>query len=233
MTVYAAATVVLFVISGFIAIVLGLTLATASFARWAPLRLVSQATTTVTRGIPTSLIVVAAGVISIQVAAPPWLPDPFPGTIQAMSPVAWAIVAALALGSAGHFSVIFRTAYLALGRFRIEQARVLGLAPVQKFRLIARETGATAMSPTGARLVHHLHNTAFASLFPVTELMGWVEGNANLTFQVTRYVTAGAAVYIGLSGLIWLGTKALESALHGGPVQVKRQVRLPTVTVRP
>lgn len=233
MILYVAATVVLWLISAFAAVLLSLILAALSLARSGPSRLIGEGIITITRGIPTSLIVVAAGVISIQVAPPAWLPSPFPGTIQAMSLVAWAIVAALALGSAGHFAVIFRTAYAALGRFRIEEARVLALSPRHRLSLIARETGATAMSPAGARLVHHLHNTAFASLFPVADLMGWVEGNANLTFQVTRYVTAGAAMYVALSGLIWLSTKALESAFRGRPVRRNRPVRLPAVTARP
>jgi ABC-type amino acid transport system permease subunit len=233
MILYIGATVVLWVISAFAAVVLGLMLATLSLARNAPSRLIGEIIITVTRGIPTSLMVVAAGVISIQVPPPGWLPDPFPGTIQAMSLVAWAIVIALALGSAGHFAIIFRTAYLALGRFRIEQARVLALSPLHRFSLLARETGSTAMSPAGARLVHHLHNTAFASLFPIADLMGWIEGNANLTFQVTRYVTTGAAMYVALSGLIWLSTKALESAFRGRPVRRTRQSRLPALTARP
>lgn len=233
MILYVGATVVLWLISAFAALLLGLILATLSLAGKAPSSLIGEAVITITRGIPTSLIVVAAGVISIQVAPPAWLPNPFPGTIQAMSLVAWAVVAALALGSAGHFAVIFRTAYVALGRFRIEQTRVLALSPRHRLSLIARETGSTALSPTGARLVHHLHNTAFASLFPVADLMGWVEGNANLTFQVTRYVTAGAAVYVALSGLIWLSTKALESAFRGRPVRRNRPVRQPAMTARP
>jgi ABC-type amino acid transport system permease subunit len=195
-----------------------------------PGRLVSDAITTLTRGVPTSLLVVTAGVAALRVPAPGWLPDPFPGTQSGVALVAWSVTVALALGSTGHLAVIFRTGYHALGIYRRDQARVLGLGPCGRFTLLARETGATVIPPTGARLVHHLHNTAFAALFPVADLFGWVQNEVNTTFQVERYALIGATMYICLSGLIWAGTKALEFGVRGG--RAKRRavaVRLPVL----
>jgi ABC-type amino acid transport system permease subunit len=216
MILYVAATVVLWLTSGFIAATLGVILAMLSVGPGRPGRLVSGAIITLTRGVPTSLLVVTAGVAALRIPAPGWLPDPFPGTQSGVALVAWSVAVALALGSTGHLAVIFRTGYQALGAYRRDQARVLGLGPLGRFALLARETGVTVIPPTGARLVHHLHNTAFAALFPVADLFGWVQNEVNTTFEVQRYALIGATMYICLSGLIWAGTKALEFLVRGG-----------------
>lgn len=227
---YVAATLVLWLMSGFIATTLGVILAMLSVGPGRPGQLVSGAVITLTRGVPTSLLVVTAGVAALRVPSPGWLPDPFPGTQGGVAPVAWAVVAALALGSTGHLAVIFRTGYQALGAYRRDQARVLGLGPAGRFRLLARETGVTVIPPTGARLVHHLHNTAFAALFPVADLFGWVQNQVNTTFEVEHYALLGAAMYIGLSGLIWAGAKALEFGVRGGRANRRAAaIRLPVL----
>ncbi|HEY3908131.1 MAG TPA: hypothetical protein VGM14_29780 [Streptosporangiaceae bacterium] len=210
MLLYAAATFVLWLLSGTLAVSAGLVMAAGAGAgrRW--LRGLSGSGTTLTRGVPTSLLVVAAGLASIRIPPQQWMPDIFPGTASGSVPVAWAIVVALAVGSAGHLAVIFRTAYSALGRARMEQSVVLGLPLARRLTLLGREAAATAIPPTSARLVHHLHNTAFAALFPVADLFGWIENGANATFDITRYVVAGAVAYVLLSAMIWAGFKALE-----------------------
>jgi ABC-type amino acid transport system permease subunit len=160
---------------------------------------------------------------------PGWLPDPFPGTQPGAALVAWSVTVALALGSTGHFAVIFRTAYSALGAYRIEQARVLGLRPLDRLVLMARETGPTVIAPTGTRLVHHLHNTAFAALFPVADLFGWVQDRADSTFQVGRYTLVGVSTYVSLSALIWAGARAVEFALTSGRAKWRAQAQAEAV----
>jgi ABC-type arginine/histidine transport system permease subunit len=80
---------------------------------------------------------------------------------------------------------------------------------------MVREAAAAGLAPTGARLVHHLHNTAFAALFPVADLFGWVQLQANASFEVTRYVFTGAAVYVVLSAVIWLAFRTVEAGVGG------------------
>lgn len=214
MLLYIAATFVLWLLSGVLAVSAGLIMAGGASAGEPWLRGLSGSATTLTRGVPTSLLVVAAGLISIRIPPQRWMPDIFPGTALASVPVAWAIVIALAAGSAGHLAVIFRTAYTALGRARMEQSVVLGLSRTRRLSLLGREAATAAIPPTSARLVHHLHNTAFAALFPVADLFGWIENGANATFDITRYVVAGGAAYVGLSAMIWAGFKALELHLQ-------------------
>jgi ABC-type amino acid transport system permease subunit len=82
----------------------------------------------------------------MHLVSTPELPPVFPGTPAAFQHVAWGIMIALALGSAGHLAEIFRAARMALGRFRLEQARVLGLSSLDRVRLLAREAAAIALS---------------------------------------------------------------------------------------
>ena len=226
MLIYAAATCALWAMSGCVSIAVALALAAGSASTRTAWRRLSGVATTLSRGLPTSLLVVAAGVISIRIPPQSWLPDPFPGTPGRSAPVAWAVLLALAIGSAGHFTVIFRTAYATLGRARMEQSLVLGMAPVRRLRLLIRESAMAAIPPTSARLVHHLHNTAFAALFPVADLFGWIENGANATFDITGYVVAGGAVYVLLSGLIWTGFKALELYLGRAQAHARGTARL-------
>ena len=210
------ATSVLWAISGSAALLLGLALALGSVSSARPLRKMSDVVTLLTRGVPTSLLVVAAGLIALPHRPPAWLPNPFPGTSSGMSLLAWAVVIALAFGSAGHLAVIFRSGYRSLGAARLEQVTVLGLPVRHRVAVVGREAAAASLAPTGARMVHHLHNTAFAALFPVVDLFGWIQQGAYETFEVTRYVAIGAAAYIVLSLLIWGGARLLEYRL-GSP----------------
>jgi ABC-type amino acid transport system permease subunit len=230
MLIYVAATCMLWALSGALAVGGGLFLAATSASSRLAWRTLSGTAITLTRGIPTSLLVVAAGVTSIRIPPQAWLPDLFPGTATGSLPVAWAVLIALALGSTGHFAVIFRTAYTGLGRARVNQSTVLGLHASRRVALLAREAAVTAVPPASARLVHHLHNTAFAALFPVAELFGWIQNNANATFDVVRYAALGAGVYVVLSGAIWASFKGLELWLASSPGTGPARNRLPVPT---
>lgn len=208
-------TVVLFALSGGLAVTLGLLLAAGAGARMRLLRLGATGVTTLTRGVPTSLLVIAGGVSALSQPPPAWLPNPYPGTSAGMALVAWAVMLGLALGSAGHLAVIFRTGYQSITPARREQLSVLGLGTAPRLALLARECAGATLAPTGARLVHHLHNTAFAALFPIADLLGWVQQRANATFEVERYVAIGVGTYVLLSFLIWATFRALEYWVTG------------------
>ena len=123
-----AATVVLWALSGTMSIMLGLVLAAGSLSSHHWLRIVAHAIINVTRGIPTSLLVIAAGIGMMRVPIVPQLPTIFPCTPNTFQHVGWGIVLALALGSSGHLAMIFRAAVLALGRYRREQGERLSHA---------------------------------------------------------------------------------------------------------
>jgi ABC-type arginine/histidine transport system permease subunit len=168
--------------------------------------------------------VIAAGIGMMRISSSvPELPTIYPGTSAAFQHIAWGIVFALALGSAGHLAEILRAAHSTLGQFRLEEATVLGLSRFGRAKLLIRECVAVALPPTGARLVHHLHNTAFATLFPVADLFGYIQGQANATFRVLDFVLLGCLLYVTLSGFTWLLVRALEAVLAPPTAQVRKE----------
>jgi ABC-type amino acid transport system permease subunit len=207
-----AGSLVLWALSGTLAVLIGLILAAGSLSPHSSIRVLARVSVNLTRGIPTSLFVIAAGIGAMQMAEVADLPIVFPGTAAAFQHLAWAIMLALAVGSAGHLAEIFGAARAALGRARLEQAAVLGLSRLRHAAVIARECAAVALPPTGTRLIHDLHNTAFAALFPVAELFGAIQGQAAATFQVLHFALLGCAIYALLSGIIWVGCRLLEAA---------------------
>ncbi len=210
-----AGTVVLWSLSAALAITLGLLLAGGSLARWRALRWPSRVAVNLTRGVPTSILVLAAGIAMLSVPPSSDVPAIFPGTEEGFQLLAVGVVAALALGSAGHLAQIFRAAWTTIDEPQLREATVLGMTPPRRMRVLVREATPAALAPTGARLVHHLHNTAFAALFPVTELFGYIQGQANSTFRVLDYAILGVLVYTALSALIWSFARVLEAMLPG------------------
>lgn len=206
-------TLVLWVMSGAMAMTLGLLMCVGSLSPYAGVRLACRAGVNITRGVPTSLLVIAAGMGMLRLPDIPTLPTVFPGTPSAFQHVAWGVMLALALGSAGHLAEIFYAAYAALGRARLEQATVLGLPRFAQLLVLAHEAAAIVTPPTAARLVHHLHNTAFAALFPIAELFGAVQGLANASFRVFQLTVIGALIYIALSSCAWLLARMVEATL--------------------
>jgi ABC-type amino acid transport system permease subunit len=207
-------------------VLMGLLLAAGSLGHSRPLQLLARTGVNLTRGVPTSLFVIAAGIGTMHLVSVSDLPVVFPGTTPAFQLLAWAIMLALALGSAGHLAEIFLAARSALGRPRLDQAAVLGLSRLRYAALIARECAAIALPPTGTRLIHHLHNTAFAALFPVADLFGAIEGQASATFRVFHFALLGCAIYAVLSALTWLLFRFLEAAF-APPVAQRARTRLP------
>ena len=205
-------TIVIWVVSAALAIILGLVLAAGSLHPHRTVHLLARTGVNLTRGVPTSVLVIMAGMGMLRIATPPNLPHLYPGTPASFQHIAWGIVLALGFGSAGHLAEIFSAARSTLGQYRLEQMTVLGLSPLGRIALLVRECAAVALPPTGARMVHHLHNTAFAALFPVTDLFGFVQGRSSATFRVFEAILIGCLIYLALSGLIWLATRLLEAA---------------------
>lgn len=221
-----AATVVIWAVSSALSLSSGLLFMAgcASPRRW--LRFTATVAVNVTRGIPTSLLVVCAGLAMLRLSGRS-LMIVFPGTPGSFQLLAWALALSIALGGAGHFAEIFRAAHAALGDARREQATLLGFSRCQKLVLIGREAAVIALPPTGTRLVHQLHNTAFVSFFPVVDLFGFVQTRASETFAVSTYLLLGCLVYVILSALIWSSTRGLEMALG------QRAARLPRAELVP
>lgn len=219
------ATLTLWAASAALSIVLALVLVQGINSPLRPVRLVSVALINTTRGIPTSVLVIAAGMLAMGSGAGLPLPAIFVGTIAPFQHIAWAIVFGLALGSSGHLAMIFQAAYGALDSGRRDQLQLLAHHPLRKLGILLREVLGLVLPPTGTRLIHHLHNTAFASLFPVADLFGLIRGQSEASAQVFLFTTVGALGYAGLSLAIWAAVRGLERAL--------RPARTPVQTMDP
>jgi ABC-type amino acid transport system permease subunit len=193
-----AGTLVLWMLSAALAILFALLLAGGSLSPRRSVRLLARSVINVTRGIPTVLLVIVAGFGMLRLPNAGELPIVFPGTLASFQHVAWGVMLALALGSTGHLAEIFRAARAGLGEARLAQVTVMGMSRARRTRLLAREAAAIALPPTGARLVHHLHNTAFAALLPVTDLFGFIEAQVNATFRVVDFLLLGCGAYVAL-----------------------------------
>lgn len=208
------ATLTLWATSAALSIVLALVLVRGINSPLRPVRWVSAAVINTTRGIPTSVLIIAAGMLALGSGARLPLPAIFVGTIAPFQHIAWAIVLGLALGSCGHLAMIFQAAYEALDTGRRDQLQLLAHHPLRKLGILLREILGVVLPPTGTRLIHHLHNTAFASLFPVADLFGLIRGQSEASAQVLLFTTVGALTYAGLSLAIWAAVQGLERALR-------------------
>jgi ABC-type amino acid transport system permease subunit len=206
----------LWLVSGVAACAFAVVLAGGSLNKRWPIWLLARVVVNVTRGVPTSILVIAGGLFALRFAGPIDLPILFPGTHAAFQHVAWTLALVLALGSAGHLAEIFRAAYEALGGPRRDELTVLGLPRWRHLIAITTESALVGLPATGARLVHHLHNTAFAALFPVADLFGAVLTQAYTTFRVMEAALVGSGVYILLSAAIWSAFKVAETVLRHG-----------------
>ncbi|MGH3929584.1 MAG: hypothetical protein ACRDTF_06365 [Pseudonocardiaceae bacterium] len=224
--------VLLWILSAGLAMALALLIAAGTNSSWRAIRLAAAAGMHLTRGVPTGLLVIIFGLGCMRIPAAPALPVVFPGTSQQFQLVAWGIVVALGLGSSGHIAVIYLTAWHSAGIRRLDQARVMGLSPYLQVRVVGREVLPLVLGPLGARLVHHLHNTGFAALFPVVELFGGVVEASNETFAVARFAAVGAVIYIVLSQAIWGTTRALERRLRA-PTRDGQLPSIPEVATLP
>ena len=207
------ATVVLWMLSSGMALGLAVVLAIGLKCGYRVPQAVSGALINVSRGVPTSLYVLLAGVAAMHLPLWPDAPAIFLGTLPMFQVVALAVCLALAFGSAGHIAVIIRSSWATLPPKTRHQFNVLDLGPATRARLALSECAPTFIPPLSARLIHHLHNTAFASLFPVAELFGVIKGAADTSARVAFYVSVGALAYIALSWTIWLSLRCLEAAL--------------------
>jgi ABC-type amino acid transport system permease subunit len=213
---------VLWVVSGTLSCLLALVLTSGSVSTSRVRRAAARSVVNFTRGVPTSLLVIAAGIAMFRLPAAIKMPAIYPGTPDTFQHVAWGIALALALGSAGHLAEIFRSARAAIGQSRLHQATALGFSRPRRAVLLAREAAVIALAPTGTRLVHHLHNSAFAALFPVTDLFGFVQAQANATFRVLDFALLGCLVYVVMSALVWLIFRGVEGMLLHRVVRGRR-----------
>lgn len=206
-------TIIIWLISMLLAILIGFLFTTGLLCQSLYIRFCVRWLVNISRGVPTSIYVIFGGLLVIKGSIGFSLPAIFPGTIEGFETIAWVICFTLAFGSSGHLAEIFVASYQSLGKPRIEQINAMGFSLTQKWLIIIRECAYIAIPPTSTRMIHHLHNTAFAGLFPVVELFGTIQASASENFRIFEITLIGCVLYILLSGLIWSIFRVSETLL--------------------
>jgi ABC-type arginine/histidine transport system permease subunit len=218
------AAAVLWSVSGTLALATAMVLARGLESQHRFAQAMAYGATFLSRSIPASLYVLAAGISSLRALSWIKVPNIFFGTVPIFQPVAFAVCLALAFSSSGHIAVIIQSSWRALPGATREQLAILDLGLFDRARLALSECAHSMLPPLSARLVHHLHNTAFAALFPVADLFGAIQGAADTSARVFLFVSLGAGAYACLSFAIWIALRAAESALVT-PVRIRTGAR--------
>ncbi|MEM8923975.1 MAG: amino acid ABC transporter permease [Actinomycetota bacterium] len=114
----------------------------------------------------------------------------------------------LTLNTTGHLTEILRSGVGSMPGEHLDAARTLGASRRTAMRRVLLPTGFRTTFPAiSSRLVHNMKNTALASFVAVPELFGVIQGEITRTFDATRLLLLGAAVYLVLA---WLMTVVLD-----------------------
>lgn len=206
------ASLIIFCVSAILSIILSLLLFLFSIGSQKKLSKLSIILINIFRGIPTSLWVVFAGLTAIKFFEPAHLPLIYINTHSHFQLIAWFLVLALSVSSSGHFAEFLRSAYATLERDFQDQIQVLGFKKSQTLTIIVFELTPLVIVPFTTRLVHHLHNTAFVSLFPIFNLFSLALSVTETTFDLWFTVFSGF-IYLGLSIVISLSGEIMINRL--------------------
>ncbi|MFJ5159055.1 amino acid ABC transporter permease [Pantoea sp. NPDC088449] len=145
------------------------------------------------------------------------LPQLFP-VLNSVGPV-YAVIAGLSFNTAAYLAEIFRAGIDSVDRGQIEAALASGLSlPVACWRILFPQICRNAIPATGNMYIGLIKNSSLAFTLGVTELLsaGKLEATASLKFF--EAYTAVALVYWGVTFLLSLLQRQLETHL-GKPYQ--------------
>ncbi len=87
--------------------------------------------------------------------------------------------------------------------------------PYRTCWLMFIEAAPAMIPPVCARLVHHLHNTAFIALFPITGIFAAMRTGVIETALVLEYIAIATVLFVALGALITVcGHLLLQSLCH-------------------
>jgi polar amino acid transport system permease protein len=195
-------TVLLTLVSGVLGIGIGLLVAVAKLAPFAPLRWAAEAYIWVVRGTP-----LLVQVLFVFLALPmivPWLQ---------LSDFASA-AAALAVNVGAYNAEAIRAGILAVPKGQTEAARSLGLSPAQTFvHVVAPQSFKIALPPLVNNIVALLKDSSLAYVIGVVELSNVGNRVQAATFQPVPVFMATACIYLMLTSVLTQISGAIEARL--------------------
>jgi His/Glu/Gln/Arg/opine family amino acid ABC transporter permease subunit len=217
-------TVALALVTGGLAMVLGLGVGWMKLSASRGLRAVGTVYVETFRNIP-SLVAIIFWAYALPNAFPPdlrrslFFDNPFFNSVELMTGLlipyyALAAVLGLTLNTSAYVAELFRAGVGTLSREHWDAARSLGASPRRAFMYVLLPQGLRAASPAlVTRLVHNLKNTALASFVAVPELFNAVQTAISRSFYAVELLLAASVLYWLLSwGFAWLLRQWLPSA---------------------
>ncbi len=142
-------------------------------------------------------------------------------------PPMWAGAFAIALIVGSYATETFRGAFLGVEPGRIEAARALGMSNLHTFFYIRiPEMWRLALPPFGNHMLSVIKDTALVSIIGVPELLFIAEQGMGATSKPFPFFIAVGGIYLGLSTIIILFSRALE-------IQANRHLNLETLKKLP
>lgn len=209
-------TLFFFTISAVLALGMATVFCAASRSPWLIVRAVSCILLEVSRGVPTVVFVIVLGNVGMAREFA-WLgiEDVLPGVSWGFSVPAYFIIVGLAFSSSGHLSRIMEAALSTIPQDTARMIQTLKPSQMRVCWLMFMEAAPALIPPVCARLVHHLHNTAFIALFPITGIFAAMRTGVIETALVLEYIAVATVLFILLGALITqIGNFTLRLLCH-------------------
>ncbi|WP_281543488.1 hypothetical protein [Grimontia sp. SpTr1] len=181
----------------------------------------------VSRGVPTVVFVLLMGNLGL---APYFsgldLEGVIPGVSWGFSVAATFIVVGLAFSSSGHLAKIIEAAISTIKFDTMDYMSTLHPGVWLKIKLTFLECAPALIPTVSARLVHHLHNTAFISMFPITGIFAAMRTGVIETALVIPYLVVATLLFVILGSCIHIMGNGLVKRLQRRPTDLGETVTL-------
>ena len=221
----AAIAVLVTIVSGALATVLGLGLALGRGSQYGPVRRVSVAYVFVGRAIPTLLWLLLV-----------WnaLPQVVPALKSDWFTPFLAAIVALSLSEAAYMGEIIRGGILAVDDGQRQAGRALGMMPHRIFLKIVWPQAVRVFLPTaGNEMISLLKLTSLASIISLQELLTVAGHQVSATFRFAENYAAAAVWYLGIVSVLMFFQGRLERKMRWNSLlNERRRAQRPSVGER-
>lgn len=225
-------TIAMSVVTGALAMVVGVGVGTARLSPRRRLRLPAAVFTEVFRNVPALIQIIfwafaLPGILPAETrvsvlfdnAVMDWLRD---ATGIPIPYYALAAGFALVLNTSAYVSELFRAGVGTIPTEQLDASRSLGARPSVAFRTVILPGGLRAAFPSlSTRLIHNMKNTALVSFVAVPELFHGIQASIQETFRATEFLMLGAVVYLVLAALAAAALGAVDRRLHRGRLRAE------------
>ena len=213
-------TLLFFTLSAALSLIMAVFLCLGQISRFKIIRWTVVGLIELSRGVPTVVFVILLGNFGMAPYFSAFDTDTaLPGVAWGFNVVAYFVILGLAFSSAGHLTYIFRAA---ISTISDDVWRYLNITKSRWHRAVSMiyiECAPALLPAVTARLVHHLHNTAFIAMFPITGIFGAMRSGIVETALVVEYILFSTLIYIFIGATLTVISKVILY-LHPRPSTV-------------